>query len=178
MGASRPRVGKGRLLPQEIYKFVLLQEEGIAKGIRRIVAVTGLARGLCEPRPEKMGEKTRTSSSCGGDPQGEEPELLVSILLSRAFSSGMVDFPRALSVQVRIWTASRACLLVQSLTNALAIYAEESQRTVMLSLGMETLWIKAAVLSHEIIQDKEVSLLMKSDIMTELETLQPARVFV
>ena len=26
---------------QEIYKFVLLQEEGIAKGIRRIVAVTG-----------------------------------------------------------------------------------------------------------------------------------------
>ena len=27
---------------KEIYKFVLLQEEGIAKGIRRIVAVTGL----------------------------------------------------------------------------------------------------------------------------------------
>ena len=88
-----------------------------------------------------------------------------------------MDFVRALSVQVRIWMASRACLLGQSLTNALAIYAEESQRTVIVSLGIDTLWLQAAVLPREM-QDKEVSLLMKSDIMTELETLHPARTLV
>ena len=92
-------------------------------------------------------------------------------------SGGTVDFVRALSVQVRIWMASRACLLGQSLTNALAIYAEESQRTVIVSLGIDTLWLQAAVLPREM-QDKEVSLLMKSDIMTELETLHPARTLV
>ncbi|CAJ1331728.1 unnamed protein product [Effrenium voratum] len=86
---------------KEIYKFVLLQEEGIAKGIRRIVAVTG---------PQAAVEATLKAKS--------------------------------LSVDL------------------------DSVKTMSASLELDKC---IADLRRRVTEDKEVSLLMKSDIMTQLD---------
>eukprot|EP00439_Symbiodinium_sp_Y106_P069434 s756_g11.t4 len=88
---------------KEIYKFVLLQEEGIAKGIRRIVAVTG---------PQAAVEATLKAKSLSSDLDG-----------FKGMSPGA-----------------------------------ELDKCI-------------GDLRRRVTEDKEVSLLMKSDIMTELETL-------
>jgi alanyl-tRNA synthetase len=157
----------------EISGFAIISEEGIAKGVRRITAVTGVAAKAAEAAADNLASRVRQAETLADEALATEAGEIVKELEQltipagrkqqiRAMLAGLQDRVKAAQKKVAAAAAAQASALARDIAQA-AIAANERVIVTTVDTGSDKNALQAAVTTLTQLCPKAAVLLIAPD---------------